>query len=143
MDPSPKFWTAPKSECIIFGTATATTDTVPFSTSFGLVGTHRVNGEVFLECVLVRRGFQRGEIRVLGQHLSSGASVSELAVGYMPSALTLDLGLCAQETLQYFGQLYGMSDSLILSEFNTSLFVLPLPRNAAFYSSVYFYHQGC
>lgn len=67
-----------------------------------------------------------GRIRVLGQQLPAkwipnlGASRPGAAVGYMPSETTLDPGLTAQETLRFFGELYGMPDPLIRREFNIS-----------------------
>lgn len=82
--------------------------------SYGLLGPSGSGKTTLLRCILGRKKPKEGLIRVLGQTPGRPeACIPGPGVGYMPQELTLYPELEIQETLQFFGKMFDMPDTLI------------------------------
>ncbi|CAL8069709.1 unnamed protein product [Orchesella dallaii] len=84
--------------------------TVPKRAIYALLGSSGSGKTTALSCILGLRNLDEGEIKVFG---TDPANVAGQNIGYMPQDLCLYEYLTVVETLQYFGQIYGMDPSTI------------------------------
>ncbi|XP_021950773.1 ABC transporter G family member 23 isoform X2 [Folsomia candida] len=98
--------------------------TVPAGTIYGLLGSSGCGKTTILSCIVGLRKLDTGDIWVYGARDIPGRRL-----GYMPQDIALYKHLSIKEMLQYFGRIYGMTHSEIISriEFLTNFLALPDP----------------
>ncbi|XP_054154440.1 ABC transporter G family member 20-like [Oppia nitens] len=103
--------------------------TVPQGFIYGLLGPSGCGKTSLLRCVVGRISPKSGEIRVFGtKRGEAGSQVPGAAIGYMPQELALFPDFTLEETLNYFGRLYRMKDSVIAKRSEFLLNFLDLPE---------------
>ncbi|XP_030080635.1 ABC transporter G family member 23 isoform X2 [Drosophila hydei] len=102
--------------------------TVPKGTIYGLLGASGCGKTTLLSCIVGRRGIDSGEIFVLGGKPGTrGSGVPGKRVGYMPQEIALYGEFSIQETMMYFGWIFGMETKEILERLQFLLNFLDLP----------------
>ena len=80
------------------------------SLSYGLLGPSGCGKTTLLRILLGRLSPQSGDVWIFGSRPGSSESlVPGIGVGYMPQELALFMAFTPRETINYFGQLYGLS----------------------------------
>ncbi|XP_064484009.1 ABC transporter G family member 20-like [Ornithodoros turicata] len=80
---------------------------VPRGGIYALLGSSGCGKTTLLRCILGRKKFQRGEVRVFGTKPGTpGSKIPGSNVGYMPQELALFDEFTIEETLAFFGQIY-------------------------------------
>ncbi|XP_017865418.1 PREDICTED: ABC transporter G family member 23 isoform X5 [Drosophila arizonae] len=102
--------------------------TVPKGTIYGLLGASGCGKTTLLSCIVGRRSIDSGEIFVLGGKPGTrGSGVPGKRVGYMPQEIALYGEFSIQETMMYFGWIFGMETKEILERLQFLLNFLDLP----------------
>ncbi|ALC47216.1 CG9990 [Drosophila busckii] len=102
--------------------------TVPKGTIYGLLGASGCGKTTLLSCIVGRRRLDSGEIFVLGGKPGTrGSGVPGKRVGYMPQEIALYGEFSIQETMMYFGWIFGMETKEILERLQFLLNFLDLP----------------
>ncbi|XP_039492178.1 ABC transporter G family member 20 isoform X1 [Drosophila santomea] len=102
--------------------------TVPKGTIYGLLGASGCGKTTLLSCIVGRRYMDAGEIFVLGGKPGTrGSGVPGKRVGYMPQEIALYGEFSIQETMMYFGWIFGMETKEILERLQFLLNFLDLP----------------
>ena len=86
--------------------------TVPRGCIYGLLGPSGCGKTTLLQACLGKRTLKSGQISVLGSQ-GYRARIPGPRVGYMPQELALYNEFTIEETLHYFGRIYGMSGAKI------------------------------
>ena len=86
--------------------------TVPRGCIYGLLGPSGCGKTTLLQACLGKRTLKSGQISVLGR-CGETARIPGPRVGYMPQELALYNEFSIEETLHYFGRIYGMSAAKI------------------------------
>ncbi|KAL1467463.1 hypothetical protein MTO96_042165, partial [Rhipicephalus appendiculatus] len=112
--------------------------TVPRGDIYALLGSSGCGKTTLLRCIMGRKRFQKGDIRVFG--LTAGTPGSKIPgsnVGYMPQELALYNAFTIEETLQFFARLYFMDPQQCKerTEFLVGLLDLPDPKRLVSYLS--------
>ncbi|XP_064482498.1 ABC transporter G family member 20-like [Ornithodoros turicata] len=82
---------------------------VPRGGIYALLGSSGCGKTTLLRCVLGRKRFQRGQIKVFGTAPGTpGSKIPGSNVGYMPQDVALFDAFSIDETLGFFGQIYEM-----------------------------------
>ena len=87
--------------------------TVPRGCIYGLLGPSGCGKTTLLQACLGKRTLKSGQISVLGSQGGETARIPGPRVGYMPQELALYNEFTIEETLHYFGRIYGMSGAKI------------------------------
>lgn len=75
----------------------------------GYIGPNGAGKSTTVKILLgILEGFQ-GEVRVLGEDISSGSIEYKKKIGYVPETAEIYDSLTAQEYLTFIGELYGMA----------------------------------
>ncbi|XP_032597380.1 ABC transporter G family member 23 isoform X2 [Drosophila grimshawi] len=102
--------------------------TVPKGTIYGLLGASGCGKTTLLSCIVGRRRLDSGDIFVLGGKPGTrGSGVPGKRVGYMPQEIALYGEFSIQETMMYFGWIFGMETKEILERLQFLLNFLDLP----------------
>ncbi|SPP80792.1 ABC transporter G family member 23 isoform X1 [Drosophila guanche] len=102
--------------------------TVPKGTIYGLLGASGCGKTTLLSTIVGRRYLDSGEIFVLGGKPGTrGSGVPGKRVGYMPQEIALYGEFSIQETMMYFGWIFGMETKEILERLQFLLNFLDLP----------------
>ncbi|KAF5301541.1 hypothetical protein FQR65_LT08846 [Abscondita terminalis] len=102
--------------------------TVPKGVIYGLLGSSGCGKTTLLNCVLGQRELDDGNVWILGGPPNSKTSkVPGFNVGYMPQSVGVQPEFTTRETMQYFGEITGMSKKQIKerTEFLKNLLMLP------------------
>lgn len=100
---------------------------------YGLFGASGCGKTTLLSCLVGRRSLDSGEMLLFGcDPTSPECGIPGPLVGYMPQQLALYGDFTISETLQFFGRLYKMEQSLVRSrmDFLIKLFDLPSDKRA-------------
>ncbi|XP_074593668.1 ABC transporter G family member 20-like [Brevipalpus obovatus] len=106
-----------KNVCYTYGSPTKSISAVknvsiniPEGIIYGLLGPSGCGKTTLLRCLLGRLSPQSGSVWIFGSRPGSSESlIPGPGVGYMPQELALFMAFTARETINYFGQLYGLS----------------------------------
>ncbi|KAH8032549.1 hypothetical protein HPB51_026002 [Rhipicephalus microplus] len=112
--------------------------TVPRGDIYALLGSSGCGKTTLLRCIMGRKHFQRGDIRVFGMTAGApGTKIPGSNVGYMPQELALYNAFTVEETLQFFARLYLMDPQQCKarSQFLVGLLDLPEPKRLVSYLS--------
>ncbi|XP_077496463.1 ABC transporter G family member 23-like [Amblyomma americanum] len=83
---------------------------VPRGGIYALLGSSGCGKTTLLRCIMGRKHFQKGTIRVFGlQPGTPGSKIPGANVGYMPQELALYNAFSIEETLHFFARLYNLS----------------------------------
>jgi len=80
---------------------------VPPGITFGILGANGAGKTTLVRLLVGLLRPRSGEVRVLGERPSPGLT---RRIGYMPQLSALYLALSAQENLEFFARMYGMSN---------------------------------
>lgn len=99
--------------------------------SYTLIGSSGCGKTTLLTCLLGMKPIQSGEIRLFNHKISETlpTSLSNI-VGYMPQQISLVAELTIRETLQYFANLYLMSQKTFDERFKMIVDLLDLPQKS-------------
>lgn len=102
---------------------------VPQCGIYGLLGSSGCGKTTLLRCILGRLKPHSGTTKVFGVPPGKqGSDIPGPGVGYMPQELALFPDFTIEETLQYFGRLYGMRQNEIQERIKFLLSLLHLPE---------------
>ncbi|XP_054159939.1 ABC transporter G family member 20-like [Oppia nitens] len=103
--------------------------TVPKAGIYGLLGSSGCGKTTLLRCALGRLKPKYGSISLFGRTPGTpGSRVPGPAVGYMPQELALYEDFSIEETLRYFGRLFGITSQTIQTRIEFMLDLLQLPN---------------
>ncbi|XP_037502011.2 ABC transporter G family member 20 [Rhipicephalus sanguineus] len=112
--------------------------TVPRGDIYALLGSSGCGKTTLLRCIMGRKHFQKGDIRVFGMAAGTpGSKIPGSNVGYMPQELALYNAFTIEETLQFFARLYLMDPQQCKerADFLVGLLDLPDPKRLVSYLS--------
>ncbi|KAI5732673.1 hypothetical protein M8J76_002960 [Diaphorina citri] len=96
---------------------------------FVLLGASSAGKTTLLKAIVGLKNISQGEIWVLGGHPASiYHKTAGSKVGYMPQELAMFGELTIKETLNFFGMIYGMDESIWLFQMRKYSHVLKLPN---------------
>lgn len=105
--------------------------------SYGLLGASGCGKTTLLSCIVGRRSLDSGEVLVFGgEPGSSESGIPGPGVGYMPQELALYGEFTIQETLEYFGRIYRLSQTFVKSQMEFLSKMLDLPPSHRFVKSL-------
>ncbi|XP_075526822.1 ABC transporter G family member 20-like [Dermacentor variabilis] len=112
--------------------------TVPRGGIYALLGSSGCGKTTLLRCIMGRKHFQKGDVRVFG--LAAGTPGSKIPgpnVGYMPQELALYNAFTIEETLRFFARLYLMDPQRCKerADFLIALLDIPDPKRLVSYLS--------
>ena len=99
--------------------------TVPTGSIYGLLGPSGCGKTTLLQCIVGKRRLKTGTVTLFG----GKPGVPGPRVGYMPQELALYNEFTMQETLRYFGYIFGMSSRQIEERTLFLMDFLDLPRS--------------
>ena len=103
--------------------------TVPRGSIYGLLGPSGCGKTTLLQCIVGKRKLKSGSVSVLGSKPGGSGRVPGPQVGYMPQELALYNEFTIDETLSYFGYIYGMPPAKIRERTEFLIDFLDLPSS--------------
>ncbi|OXA64810.1 ABC transporter G family member 23 [Folsomia candida] len=94
---------------------------------YSLLGSSGCGKTTVLSCIVGLQKLDRGHINVFGEPPGSGCGVPGPQVGYMPQEISLYNEFSIEESLNYYGRLYGMSSANMKDSMESILRLLELP----------------
>ncbi len=101
---------------------------IPGGTTYGLVGPNGAGKTTLFRILVGLTKASSGAVEVLGH--DSGHPSAKKDIGYMTQAEALYYDLTAEENVQFFGRLYGMSGPALTKAVNNSLELVQLSDRA-------------
>uniref|UniRef100_A0A0K8TRC9 Putative abc transporter g family member 20-like isoform x2 n=1 Tax=Tabanus bromius TaxID=304241 RepID=A0A0K8TRC9_TABBR len=97
---------------------------------YGLLGASGCGKTTLLSCIVGQRQLNDGKIKVLGQIPGSpGSGIPGPRIGFMPQEIALVEEMTVEETLYYFGRIYGLKERCLKERYNVLLELLDLPSS--------------
>ncbi|KAH8032547.1 hypothetical protein HPB51_026000 [Rhipicephalus microplus] len=112
--------------------------TVQRGAIYALLGSSGCGKTTLLRCIMGRKRFQEGNIRVFGYEPGTrGSKIPGANVGYMPQEAALFDAFSVEETMYFFAHLYDLSPEVAQqrAEFLVSFLELPDPKRLVSYLS--------
>nr|XP_054924724.1 uncharacterized protein LOC126527463 [Dermacentor andersoni] len=112
--------------------------TVPRGGIYALLGSSGCGKTTLLRCIMGRKHFQKGDVRVFGLVAGTpGSKIPGPNVGYMPQELALYNAFTIEETLRFFARLYLMDPQRCKerADFLIALLDIPDPKRLVSYLS--------